>query len=101
MPRNSIICSIITRVYGTRTSCLRPNEYIYGPRQLLSSQPAGEFIAWFIRRAIDGGVIELFGDGKQKRDFVYVDDVGGRPFCWRARVRQPRARSSTSAVNNN
>jgi UDP-glucose 4-epimerase len=33
------------------------------------------FIAWFIRQAIDGGVIDLFGEGKQKRDLNYVDDV--------------------------
>ncbi len=24
---------------------------------------------------MDGGVIELFGEGKQRRDLVYVDDV--------------------------
>ena len=33
------------------------------------------FIAWFTRQAIDGGVIELFGGGKQRRDLNYVDDV--------------------------
>ena len=61
------------RVYGTRTTCLRLTN-TYGPRQLLHHNRQG-FIAWFIRQAIDGGVIELFGDGKQKRDLVYVDDV--------------------------
>jgi UDP-glucose 4-epimerase len=33
------------------------------------------FIAWFIRQAMEGGVIELFGEGKQRRDLNYVDDV--------------------------
>jgi len=61
------------RVYGTRTVCLRLTN-TYGPRQLLHHNRQG-FIAWFIRQAIDGGVIELFGDGKQKRDLVYVYDV--------------------------
>ena len=33
------------------------------------------FIAWFIRQAIDGETIELFGEGKQCRDLNHVDDV--------------------------
>jgi UDP-glucose 4-epimerase len=61
------------RIYGTRVVCLRLTN-TYGPRQLLHHNRQG-FIAWFIRQAMDGGVIELFGDGKQKRDLVYVDDV--------------------------
>lgn len=61
------------RVYGTRVVCLRLTN-TYGPRQLLHHSRQG-FIAWFIRQAMDGGVIELFGEGKQKRDLVYVDDV--------------------------
>lgn len=61
------------RIYGTRVVCLRLTN-TYGPRQLLQHNRQG-FIAWFIRQAMDGGVIELFGDGKQKRDLVYVDDV--------------------------
>jgi UDP-glucose 4-epimerase len=61
------------RVYGTRTVCLRLTN-TYGPRQLLHHNRQG-FIAWFIRQAIDGGVIELFGEGRQRRDLNYVDDV--------------------------
>jgi UDP-glucose 4-epimerase len=61
------------RVYGTRATLLRLTN-TYGPRQLLHHNRQG-FIAWFIRQAIDGGVIQLFGDGKQKRDLVHVDDV--------------------------
>jgi UDP-glucose 4-epimerase len=61
------------RAYGTRSVCLRLTN-TYGPRQLLSHDRQG-FIPWFIRKAIDGDVIELFGDGKQKRDINYVDDV--------------------------
>jgi UDP-glucose 4-epimerase len=33
------------------------------------------FLPWFIHKAIDGEVIELFGEGKQKRDMNYVEDV--------------------------
>jgi UDP-glucose 4-epimerase len=61
------------RIYGTRCVCLRLTN-TYGPRQLLSHDRQG-FIAWFIRKAIDGDVIELFGEGRQKRDINYVDDV--------------------------
>lgn len=64
---------LYNRIYGTRAVCLRLTN-TYGPRQLLSHNRQG-FIAWFIRQAIDGGVIELFGEGKQKRDLNYVEDV--------------------------
>jgi UDP-glucose 4-epimerase len=61
------------RVYGVRTVCLRLTN-TYGPRQLLMHNRQS-FIASFIRQAMDGGVIELFGEGKQRRDLNYVDDV--------------------------
>jgi nucleoside-diphosphate-sugar epimerase len=47
---------------------------VFGPGQLLAHNRQS-FIAWFIRRAIDGEVIELFGEGRQRRDLNYVDDV--------------------------
>jgi UDP-glucose 4-epimerase len=46
----------------------------YGPRQQMSHNKQG-FIPWFVRQAIDGQMIELFGDGKQRRDLNHVDDV--------------------------
>jgi UDP-glucose 4-epimerase len=61
------------RLYGVRAVILRLTN-VYGPRQLMS-HPRQSFIAWFIRQAIDGGVIELFGEGRQRRDLTYVDDV--------------------------
>ena len=61
------------RVYGIRTVCLRLTN-TYGPRQLIQHSRQG-FIGWFIRQALDGGVIELFGEGRQRRDLNYVDDV--------------------------
>lgn len=64
---------LYNRVYGTRAVCLRLTN-TYGPRQLLRHNRQS-FVAWFVRQAIDGGVIELFGDGKQRRDLVYVDDA--------------------------
>lgn len=61
------------KIYGTRAVCLRLTN-TYGPRQLLKHNRQG-VIAWFIRQAIDNETIELFGDGRQRRDLNYVDDV--------------------------
>jgi UDP-glucose 4-epimerase len=61
------------RAYGLRAVCLRLSK-TYGPRQSIHHN-RHRFISWFIRQAIDGGVIELFGGGKQRRDFNYIDDV--------------------------
>jgi UDP-glucose 4-epimerase len=61
------------RVYGTRCVSLRLTN-TYGPRQLIRHNRQG-FIAWFIRQAVEGGVIELYGEGRQRRDMNYVDDV--------------------------
>jgi UDP-glucose 4-epimerase len=47
---------------------------VYGPRQLIRHNRQG-FIAWFIRLALEDREIQVFGDGSQVRDFVYVDDA--------------------------
>ena len=60
-------------VYGIRASSLRLTN-TYGPRQLIRHNRQG-FIGWFIRQAVLGETIQLFGDGTQKRDFDYVDDA--------------------------
>ena len=46
---------------------------VYGPRQ----DPLGEagVIAIFCGKLLEGGQPTIFGDGKQTRDYVYVDDV--------------------------
>ena len=60
-------------VYGIRACSLRLTN-TYGPRQLIRHSRQG-FIAWFVRQAVLGEEIQIFGDGSQKRDFDYVDDV--------------------------
>jgi UDP-glucose 4-epimerase len=47
---------------------------VYGPRQLIRHNRQG-FIGWFIRLAIEDAEIQIYGDGTQVRDFVYVDDA--------------------------
>jgi UDP-glucose 4-epimerase len=61
------------RAYGLRTTCLRLTN-TYGPRQLMHHSRQS-VIAWFIHQALEGQAIQLFGEGRQKRDFNYVDDA--------------------------
>lgn len=60
-------------IYGLRPVCLRLTN-TYGPRQLLH-HGRQSFVGWFIRQALAGDCIELYGEGRQRRDLVYVDDV--------------------------
>ena len=47
---------------------------MFGPRQLLKHNRQG-FIGWFIRLAIEDREIQIYGDGSQVRDLVFVDDA--------------------------
>ena len=60
-------------VFGIRACSLRLTN-VYGPRQLIKHNRQG-FIAWFIRLAIEDREIQIYGDGSQRRDFVFVDDA--------------------------
>jgi UDP-glucose 4-epimerase len=64
---------LYNNVFGVRALSLRLTN-VYGPRQLIRHNRQG-FIGWFIRLAIEGQEIQVFGDGSQIRDFVYVDDA--------------------------
>ena len=64
---------LYNNVFDVRASSLRLTN-VYGPRQLMKHSRQG-FIGWFIRLAIEGREIQIFGDGSQLRDFVYVDDA--------------------------
>lgn len=46
----------------------------YGPHLLMKHGRQG-FISTFIRLALHGKTIQVFGDGMQKRDFTYVSDA--------------------------
>jgi UDP-glucose 4-epimerase len=64
---------VYNNVFGVRACSLRLTN-VYGPRQLVKHNRQG-FIGWFIRLAVESGEIQVFGDGSQVRDFVYVDDA--------------------------
>jgi UDP-glucose 4-epimerase len=60
------------RLYGSRNvTCRLAN--VYGPRQMAGLE--GGVVAIFLDRMRDGQGTEIFGDGSQTRDFVYVGDV--------------------------
>jgi UDP-glucose 4-epimerase len=64
---------VYNNVFGVRACSLRLTN-VYGPRQLIRHNRQG-FIGWFIRLAMLDEEIQIFGDGSQMRDFVYVDDA--------------------------
>ncbi len=64
---------VYNNVFGVRACSLRLTN-VYGPRQLIRHNRQG-FIGWFIRLAVEDREIQVYGDGSQLRDFVYVDDA--------------------------
>ena len=59
--------------YGLRASAVRLTN-VYGPRQRLRDDFQG-FLPIFVRRALAGETLLVFGEGEQERDCLYVDDV--------------------------
>jgi len=64
---------LYNNAFGVRACSLRLTN-VYGPRQLIKHNRQG-FIGWFIRLAVEDREIQVFGDGSQMRDFVFVDDA--------------------------
>jgi CDP-paratose 2-epimerase len=60
------------RIYGLRSVVLR-QSCIYGPRQF-GIEDQG-WLAWMIIAAVTGRQITIYGDGKQVRDVLHVDDL--------------------------
>jgi len=60
------------RIYGLPTVVFR-QSCIYGPRQM-GMEDQG-WVAWFIIAAVLGRPITIYGDGKQVRDVLYIDDL--------------------------
>ena len=63
-------CSAYNRSYGIDTVALRFGN-CYGP----FSTHKESVVAKFIRESLMGLPWEIYGDGQQTRDFVYVDDI--------------------------
>lgn len=65
--------TLYSQVHGMRCVSLRLTN-TYGPRQQLRGNKQG-FVGIFLRLAIRGEKIKIFGTGAQRRDFNYIDDV--------------------------
>ena len=67
-----MICRTYTRIHGVRTVPLRLTN-VYGPRAQMRHSHFG-VVNWFVRLALEGRPIPVFGTGRILRDFLYVDD---------------------------
>jgi len=63
-------CSAYFRTFGVETVCLRFSN-VYGP----GSTHKSSVVAKFIKQALNGETLEIYGDGTQTRDFIYIDDL--------------------------
>jgi len=64
---------IYAAVHNMPISALRLTN-VYGPRQCLTRDGLG-FFPVFLRLALSGQTIKVYGDGRQLRDCLHVDDV--------------------------
>jgi UDP-glucose 4-epimerase len=65
-----LYADIYQRCYNFNTCCLRFSN-VYGEY----SFHKGNLIPMFIKSALMGATAQLFGDGTQERDFIYVGDL--------------------------
>jgi len=63
-------CSSYAKTFGVDTVALRFSN-VYGP---LSTRK-DSVVAKFIKLALEGKPLEIFGDGAQTRDFIHIDDL--------------------------
>ena len=63
-------CSAYFHTFDIQTIALRFGN-VYGPR----SGHKSSIVAKFINQALNGETLEIYGDGNQTRDFIYIDDL--------------------------
>lgn len=63
-------CSAYYRTFGVATVALRFGN-VYGPGSCHKSS----VVAKFIKKAMAKETLEIYGDGTQTRDFIYIDDL--------------------------
>ncbi len=66
-----IMCQEYAHTYGVKTGVFRMS-CIYGPNQFGFAEQG--WATWFIIAALKGLPITIYGDGKQVRDMLYVED---------------------------
>lgn len=67
------ITKVMSSVYGFKYLIFRPHN-VYGPKQNLSD-PYRNVIGIFINCLLQNKKFYIYGDGKQKRAFSYIDDI--------------------------
>jgi UDP-glucose 4-epimerase len=65
-------CNAFTKCHGLSTVILRFFN-VYGPRN--EKSPYSGVITKFLRQAVNGEVLTIYGDGKQTRDFIHINDI--------------------------
>ncbi len=63
-------CSAYFKSFGVETVALRFSN-VYGPGSTHKSSVAAKFI----KQALAGETLVIYGDGTQTRDFIYIDDL--------------------------
>jgi UDP-glucose 4-epimerase len=63
-------CSAYYKSFGVETVALRFSN-VYGP----GSTHKSSVVAKFIKQALAGEPLVIYGDGTQTRDFIYIDDL--------------------------
>ena len=63
-------CSAYYKTFGVETIALRFGN-VYGP----GSGHKNSVVVKFIKKAMAGEILEIYGDGTQTRDFIYIDDL--------------------------
>jgi UDP-glucose 4-epimerase len=66
-------CLLYHHVYGLPVTSLRLNN-VYGPRCQMHAGFYG-ILNWFMSNAMQGQPITVYGEGRQTRDYIYIDDV--------------------------
>lgn len=69
-----LLCKIYKELYGMKFIILRPSN-VYGPRQPYWMQGWYNFIAYWIKLALENKPIPIYGTGSQIRDYTYVEDT--------------------------
>jgi len=64
---------IYQQEFGTRSTILRLNN-VYGPKCQVRSNHYGT-VNLFIKYALSKEILPIYGNGKQTRDYIYIDDV--------------------------
>lgn len=64
-----LLCYNYWHLYKISATCLRFFT-VYGPRQRPEMA-----IAKFVKKAYDGNLISIYGDGSSCRDFTYIEDI--------------------------